>query len=250
VRQTPVNRVIQPAPNDWAKLPAMRHPPVKVTDDARRIRPELVKAAPAREPFAVSPPRQIARHPHDASRVDAARHAAEPKDRPAGRDPRSEALSRPPLNRTAPPEERAVPPVQRAPRSQAPRQSAPDGNFVAHPRPPKTQQTAPSMAAPGQVAAPPPQIAPRRPLRQELPSQPATVPFAGARTPVQPAIPRATPSAPLSPAAPRVAPTAPVPTHPAVPRAAPTARQEPPLHRFISSPRVQTAAFGARAKAQ
>jgi hypothetical protein len=246
VRRTPINRVAQPAPSEWAKLPAMRQPPVKVTDDARRIKPELVKAAPPQDPLKVLPPRQVERRPDEASRLDAPARIPAPKDRGA----RSDALIHPPPSRAVPSEDRVAPPVQRAPRSQAPRQSTPDSDFVAQPRAPKTQQIERPVAPSGQVAAPAPQIAPRRALRQDLAPHPAAVPFAGPTTPTQPAVPRVAPSAPVAPAVPGVAPTAPVPSHPAVPRAAPNARQEVPAHRFVTAPRVQTAEIGPRAKAQ
>ncbi|HUL64680.1 MAG TPA: DUF6600 domain-containing protein [Burkholderiaceae bacterium] len=173
VRRTPINRVVQPAPNDWAKLPTMQHPPVKVTDDARRIMPKLVKAAPPREtPNRVMPPRDVARRPSGTPRAEVPGRIPATRERVPEREATGDAPNRPPALRSAPSEDRpVVPPVQRAPRTQVPRQEAPHGEIPAPPRPPKVQPIERTSPTSGQIAAPAQQFASRPAPRQVAPVQ-------------------------------------------------------------------------------
>jgi hypothetical protein len=211
VRHTPINRVVQQAPNDWAKLPTMQHPPVKLTEDVRRSKQTLVNAS---EPPRSAPPREIGRRPNEPGR-EIPGHAPAPRERTIERDAKAEAPNKPPLVKATPNEERVIPPMQRTPRvdvpraevpraetpragmprTDVPRQEAPRGEPAAPARPPKVQPVERAPAAPvGQVGAPPQQIAPRAAPapRQEAPVQqgaPRAAPAPHQEAPVRKAAP-------------------------------------------------------------
>ncbi|HYS14000.1 MAG TPA: DUF6600 domain-containing protein [Burkholderiaceae bacterium] len=215
VRRTPINRVVQPAPSEWAKLPTMQHPPVKVTEDLRRSKQSMVNAiAPVDAPRPGVPSRDVGHRPNDPSRIEAPVRMPPTRVNPGERDAKSDPPGRPPLTKVTPNDERVPTPVQRvprleAPRAETPRQAQPRGETPPAPRPPKAQPIERAPAAPPrQVAAPAQQIAPRPAPRQEAPVQPA------------------------------------------VPRAAPPVHQEAPVHRVAPPQREQNAENAQRPKTQ
>jgi hypothetical protein len=219
VRRTPINRVVQPAPNEWAKLPTAQHPPVKVTEDARRNKQSLVNAAPGQTPRGAIPSGEMGQQRGGSARVDAPARIPPTRANPAERDARSDMSNRPPVVRKITPnDERATAPIQRAPRTDVPRADfprldAPRGEIAAPPRPPKAQpmERAPTPP-PGQIGSPPQQIAPRPAPRME---------------------------APVQQTAPRSAPRQEAPPPPVAPRVAPPARQEAPAQRVAPPQRQQ-----------
>ena len=189
VRRTPINRVVQPAPNEWAKLPTAQHPPVKVTEDLRRSKQSMV-VAPTEQP------RDVGRRANVPSKVDAPVRMPQARERSVERDAKGDTPNRMPITKVTPNEDRIQAPVQRSPRTDAPRtdvprtegpradvprREQPRGDVAAPPRPPKVQQPTERAPTPplGQVAAPAQQIAPRSasaPVlapRQEVPPQQA-----------------------------------------------------------------------------
>lgn len=208
VRRQPINRVVQPAPNEWAKLPTRQQPPVKVTEDARRTKQGFVRAAtPAQPPRAGAPQR-------DGGRVDAPVRTQPGGGNTNARDAGDGAVARP-LPKTTPPEGRVTAPVQTvpretAPRTDTPRQAVPRGDVVAPPRQ-KIQPVERAPAPPaGQVGAPVQQVAPAP--RQDIPVQRVT--------------PRPAP-----------APRQPAPVQQVAPRPMPAPRQEAPVQR-VAPPRA------------
>jgi hypothetical protein len=195
VRRTPINRVVQPAPNDWAKLPTMQHPPVKVTDDARRVMPKLVKAPPPREtPNQITPPRDVARRPGETPRAEGPNRIPATRGRVPEREARGDASNRQPALRGTPNEDReVVPPTQRAPHTEVPRQEMPRGEVPAPPRPPKVQPVERPSPTSGQVGPPPQQFAARPAPRQVTPVQtiaPRPEPATHVQVPVRSTAPR------------------------------------------------------------
>jgi hypothetical protein len=227
VRRQPINRVVQPAPNEWAKLPTAQRPPAKVTEEFRRARPGMVNAV---SPIA-SPPRA-----NDPSRINAPTRGAPARDRPLDRDAQRDVPNRPP--KVAPDAGSVAAPVQRPPRlemprADAPRNELPRGDASTPARPPKQPLDRSATAPSGQVGTPPQQIAPRP---MPAPRQDAPVQHVAPRTPA----PRV--EAPMQPVAPRApAPRMEAPAQPVAPRAAPAPRQEAPVQRVAPPQRAQGA---------
>ncbi len=214
VRRTPIHRVVQSPPHDWAKIPAQPQPPVKVTEDFRRSKQMLINApAPDGARTAVPPQRAVQPRPGEATRIEQPNRLPPqretPGERPNDRDNRRDLANRPPAVAKPVPNEdrvtapRAIAPRPEAPRAEMPRREAPRletprGEPPAAPsvRPPKTIERAPveRVAPPsGQVAAPPPQVAPRPVApRAEPPAQvvaPRPVPAPRQEAPVHQAPP-------------------------------------------------------------
>jgi hypothetical protein len=202
VRRTPINRVVQAPPSDWAKIPVQPHPPVRVTEDFRRTKQNVI-SAPASDGSRtfVPPQRAIAPRPNEPARGESPARTPQgreiPTERAGERDGRrQDFVTRPPATKPVPNDERMPAPRAVAPRPDLPRQEAPRRELpraeppVAAPapmvRPPKTIERAPIERAPaptGQVGGPAQQIAPRPapPQRAEPPAQvvaprPAPVP--------------------------------------------------------------------------
>jgi hypothetical protein len=233
VRRTPINRVVQSAPNEWAKLPTVQHPPVKVTEDARRTKQGLVRAvAPAESPRGTVPPRDVGRRPDEPARGDAPGRTPPGRSRPNERDAREDAPGRPPQTKVTPPDDHVAAPVQRAPRVEAPRpeapgQQAPRGEISAPPRQKIQPVERPPAPPTGQVGAPVQQVAPRpAPApRQEAPVQrvaPRPAPVPRQEAPVQNVAPRPVPAprqeAPVHKTAPAREPSAENAPRPKVPQ--------------------------------
>jgi hypothetical protein len=221
VRRQPINRVVQQAPNEWAKLPTMQHPPVKVTEEFRRTKESMIRtAAPAEPQRPGLAPRDNGRRANQPGRIEAPVRTPPTREAAGEREPRVDAPTRQPLSKVTPNEDRVQQPVQRTPRTEAPRndsprQEAPRGDIVAPVRPPKTQVPERAVTPPaGHVGAPPQQTAPHPMPRQEMP--------------VQPVAPRP---------APPVRQEAPV-------------RHEPPVQRVAPPQREQNAENGPRPKVQ
>ena len=225
VRRQPINRVVQPAPNEWAKLPTAQRPPAKVTEDFRRNRPGMVNAV---SPVA-SPPRVGDQRSNDSSRVNA-------PTRGVPHDAQRDVPNRP--SKVAPDGDNVAAPVQRPPRlemprADAPRNELPRGDVVTPARPPKQPIDRSATVPSRQVGTPSQQIAPRP---MPAPRQEAPVQHVAPRAPA----PRV--EAPMQPVAPRApAPRMEAPAQPVAPRAAPMPRQEAPVQRVAPPQRAPSA---------
>jgi hypothetical protein len=166
VHRTPINRVVQPAPSEWAKLPTMPHPPVKVTEDVRRTKQSLVNTnVPDGARTVIPPQRAVAPRPNEPSRVEAPVRTPPTRMVPGERDTQREIPARPPIAKQAPNEDRVVAPTPRpVPRPEVPRREPPrvENPVATTPavRPPKAVERSPAPA-PGQVGGPVQPIAPR-----------------------------------------------------------------------------------------
>jgi hypothetical protein len=184
VRRQPINRVAQPAPNEWARLPTVPHPPVKLADDVRRSKQTAVNA-PGQPPRFPAREGDIGRRPVDSKRVEAPVRTPPTHERDVDRDKRAELPARPPMQGVNPPREPVTPPVQRTPRSEGPRgeRAAPPRTDAPRVEPPRNEMPRSENAPPRQskvqpVGAPPPQSVPRiaPSPRLEAPRQGALAP--------------------------------------------------------------------------
>lgn len=155
VRRTPVQRVIQAAPNEWVKLPIAPQPPIKVSGDGRKFKTQIAAPTDVRRDAAnIGEPR-----------VETPVRVKPGRERGPEPDARPDVPLRPPVARVAPGNDRPVPPVQNPPRVEIPRPIAPriEGPRADSPaRPPKAMPPEPVPAPPpGQVGSPPRQFAPR-----------------------------------------------------------------------------------------
>jgi hypothetical protein len=192
VRRTPVQRVIQAAPNEWVKLPTAPQPPIKVSGEGRKFKTRLDEVADpigrtgdSVPPRVEVPPRGVLGRERGLEN-DTLQDKRPPQSGYPGDDRTREPVSRPP--RLDPP--RPIPPRMDAP-----------GTDATVARPPKVApvEVAPSPA-PGHVGAPPRQFAPRVPAeahaggtgpRGEPPAQRIAPPR---REPSDEAVPRAKPA--------------------------------------------------------
>jgi len=190
VHHTPINRVVQQAPSDWAKLPTVQHPPVKVTDDVRRSKQTLVNAS---EPPRGQPPRDLGRRPGESGRVEPPRQIAPSRERPNERDAKADVPNRAPLTKPAPIEQRVVPPVQRAPRPDTPRAEPPRADVPRGERPRGDAPSAPRAKTPVERAPAPAVGQVGSPSQQNVPRPVPTAPPVKAEAPAQPVAPRVAP---------------------------------------------------------
>jgi hypothetical protein len=190
VRRTPVQRVVRSAPNEWVKLPTAPQPPVKTPDDYQPRKPRKITTV-APPDVGHRPADDRAGRPDDVTRVSPPPRAPG-RERPDGRDARSEPPVRPPVARVAPRED-SGPAAPRVPRTGAPRAEPPQTGAPVAPRPPKVRPVEPApVRPPAQVGANPPQSVPRSAPRTETPAPRFEAPRA--REPASDVVPRPKPA--------------------------------------------------------